>query len=865
MTTQELSQSIKQVFAEENQRLVFWYDTDREFEERLGELDLTDVTLIHLKKSAALEVKILLEMTDTTGRYLIYAPYAEPPPAENWLLDIGLYSRTFHADQASIVLKELGLNQKSLRQFLIDHAPFFRNQERLTRLKKWVTPDDGDADLELKMLAVLARAEHPEIFQILMKLLVELSATEGATLISSQPAWDELRKYGLEEPFWRWMALRFGYCEQEPSLRDLLIRILVTDFSLAVKGELPPTLRHFVLPNRNLAPTAAVFADQWRCNTHHFPAYNLLSTSIAKQLNLEKVLDSHDDTALLEVMTFEAVERQIIRSLKGKVITTGDDTESLRTSIVQRQNGHWAATSAGKTTYDYHGIYDALLAAARFFALRSRHAAGLSFPTIKSIHNAYITGLYGFDQQYRLFLEAADQAKLDGSDVLKELREKVEECYDNWYLDRLALAWGGFMAPASGEGLLQQWRMEGTPNQQNFYREFVTPAVATYPQGRIYVVISDALRYEVGAELADLFRENKRFDTTLRNQLGVLPSYTALGMAAILPHEQLSYKENGNVEVDRLPADTLDQRAAILGKVNGTALKSTELLAMSRDKGREAVKPYRIIYIYHNEIDATGDSAQSEPKTFAAARNAIRELEAITRYIINNLNGSLVLITADHGFLYQDGALGVHDKSNLEVKPEGMVKAKKRYLLGRNLGSHEKAWHGATAMTAGTSDSMEFWVPKGCNRFHFAGGARYTHGGAMPQEVIIPVITVRSVKEWTDTRQVGISLLGMTRKIVNSVQRFEFIQTEAISEKVTPMTVTVSLRDGEDVVSNEVTLVFDSASNNMDERKKSASINIKAGSYDKQRDYHLVIQNKADRVEIERIPLTIDLALGSDF
>ena len=33
-------------------------------------------------------------------------------------------------------------------------------------------------------------------------------------------------------------------------------------------------------------------------------------------------------------------------------------------------------------------------------------------------------------------------------------------------------------------------------------------------------------------------------------------------------------------------------------------------------------------------------------------------------------------------------------------------------------------------------------VPKGASRFHFAGGARFVHGSAMPQEVVVPVITV---------------------------------------------------------------------------------------------------------------------------
>ena len=42
---------------------------------------------------------------------------------------------------------------------------------------------------------------------------------------------------------------------------------------------------------------------------------------------------------------------------------------------------------------------------------------------------------------------------------------------------------------------------------------------------------------------------------------------------------------------------------------------------------------------------------------------------------------------------------------------------------------------------------MQFWVPKGNNRFHFTGGARFVHGGAMLQEIVVPVIQVKHLKD----------------------------------------------------------------------------------------------------------------------
>ncbi len=237
-------------------------------------------------------------------------------------------------------------------------------------------------------------------------------------------------------------------------------------------------------------------------------------------------------------------------------------------------------------------------------------------------------------------------------------------------------------------------------------------------------------------------------------------------------------------------------------------------------------------------------------------------------FIINSLNGSTVLVTADHGFIYQESPLDESDKSTLEDKPTGTLKAKKRYLLGRNLGATPKAWSGNTAVTAGTSPegSLDFWVPKGASRFHFAGGARFVHGSAMPQEIVVPVITVReSEAEHAKTRYVSVSLLGTADKVVTSTQRFEFIQTDAVSERVLARSVVVSLRDGDKPISDEQSLTFDSTSQLLDERKRSVFLTVQAGVHDPQKRYDLVMRDAVTKVEVLRLPIRVDLAFGNDF
>lgn len=92
------------------------------------------------------------------------------------------------------------------------------------------------------------------------------------------------------------------------------------------------------------------------------------------------------------------------------------------------------------------------------------------------------------------------------------------------------------------ENRMQAWQIPGVPRQQNFFNEVVKPQFQNPQIKRVFVIISDALRYEVAEELGNQINTEKRFTAELRSQLGVLPSYTQLGMAALLPHEQLCYQ-----------------------------------------------------------------------------------------------------------------------------------------------------------------------------------------------------------------------------------------------------------------------------------------------------------------------------------
>ena len=190
--------------------------------------------------------------------------------------------------------------------------------------------------------------------------------------------------------------------------------------------------------------------------------------------------------------------------------------------------------------------------------------------------------------------------------------------------------------------------------------------------------------------------------------------------------------------------------------------------------------------------------------------------------------------------------------------------------LGHKLPDQESVWHGKTAATAGAEGDMEFWIPKGANRFHFTGGARFIHGGAMLQEIVVPVITVQAHQGQSRSKKRRPSrspfmCWAMNHRITTSRHRFELIQMEPVSDRVKPITLKVAIYEGEEPVTSIESVTFDSASGNMDERKKWVYLVLQDRQYDKKTPYRLVLRDAETGIEQQSVPVIIDRAFTDDF
>ena len=879
---QPIVDALSRLYDQEGVRIVFWHDPEGQFADFVAgrmlpiELGTTAVTVVDLTPPRSdLALKLRIEREEPNTKFLLYAPFEEPEYENDWLLDIRLAAIPFRADRASIHLQDLGLASLDLREHLDARRKFLDAKERLDKLRKLVEPRDDATALDLKMMAVTLKAEQPEYFVLLRTLFngfLEGTEDKHPDLDAPPPLWRDLTKYNLADTFWAQMKGLFGYQDATPTLKKLLVRLLVTDLRHGLSGEPPPALVGLGLP-RDKAPNVVACLAQWRDNSRHSDGYDALSQVVGEELKLEGHLAEFPTAALIDVMTFQIVERCIVRRLRDRVLAVQneDHVQEVRAIALRRQAGHWATRQVSPSELVprdvWSALYDAMVAAAELFALKVQaQAMGFGTDSPAALYQAYGQELFRFDQVYRHFHEGADQVRKQGWDILKAMQDQVEAVYLNDYLKPLAMAWDGWLEGA--DSLLSTWRLPDVLGQTQFWDEHVAPRMDG--RSRTFVIISDAFRYEAAQELASELKGRYRMEADLSSCLGALPSITSLGMASLLPHKTLAIGGDGNPLADGLPTGSLEQRGKVLQASSGIACKAEDLMAMKKDDGRAFVEGAKVVYVYHNLVDATGDKADSEEDTFQAVRESIGYLGRLVSHIFNNLNGNHVLITADHGFLFTVSDPGETEKSKLGGEIAGAFpnKAKKRYVMGQGLPASEVAFHGKVAHLGGDA---EFLVPKGIQRFHLVGGARFFHGGASLQEVVVPVITVRHKKggaaSKTQTRHVQVHVLGSSHKITAARHRFELIQTDPVSERVKAITLKIAIYEAGETtpLSNVQNLTFDSDSDNLDQRKKQVLLTISHAAYNKQANYRLVLLDADSGIEHESIPVTIERAFTDDF
>jgi hypothetical protein len=82
---------------------------------------------------------------------------------------------------------------------------------------------------------------------------------------------------------------------------------------------------------------------------------------------------------------------------------------------------------------------------------------------------------------------------------------------------------------------------------------------------------------------------------------------------------------------------------------------------------------------------------------------------------------------------------------------------------------------------------------------------------------------------------------------------------------VKAITLKVAIYDGDEAVTNIETVTFDSASDNLNERKKWVSLVLLDRAYDKRKPCRLMLREAETGIEQQSVEVSLDRAFTDDF
>lgn len=820
-------------FTGDTRKLVFWYDDNGEFVEDMRSVELENAKIYFLQPDNQFATKLFLERQDTTTNYLVYAPFPKPDVRDNHLEDTMLYSKRFYADRASLLSVDLGIDEK-YKPIIEKHIKFFADKKRTQRFYDLEIENFNEENIITGLLSAICRTRTCSFEEVIRVMLTDSTLENNKFL-------DEMEKFDLGNDFWKLCEQHFGYVDVKPTLEKLVVTMFVTYTAKYVQSELPKPWKAFVSYK---AGNIIAFMDNLMNNILYRGRYDELSAHVSAGLNAQTAFSEYAPEDLVYCDTFLVIDQLLVRWIVGRLMAEDMGAKLNDMTIPQicemRSKMHFGEMTSGR--------YQMLSSAYQII-----QAGKYRCPDIfKDILRQYQEEDYRLDYEYRRFYSAYDQ--IEDPSVFEPLRDLVENIYTNEYLETLLPKWNHAIQEADAFTAL--------PLQRDFYARNIKNA-----KERTVVIISDALRYEVGRELFQRMQDDPKCTAKLEVQLSVLPSYTRLGMAALLPHADLTMTDDFKVLVDGLPSENLSERETIMQKYNrdGVCVQFDNIKSLKIAELRSVFTGKQVVYVYHNQIDARGDKPNTEDEVFVACQEAVTEIVDLIRRISTSANTYRFIVTADHGFIYKRDKVAESDKIDGNKSKTAFVN--RRFVVAQEPVSGDGIASMSMGMILRNADPKWVSYPVSDDVFKVAGGGQnYVHGGCSPQEMLVPVLDLKMERGHMDTRNAGIALVSMVRKITNKITILDFIQSEPVSDVVKAATYRLFfISEDNERISNENSYIADSRDQDAQKRIFRMKFQFKDKKYDKDKQYFFVVYDDATGLEVFRHPVIMDLAFADDY
>lgn len=825
---EELVNGLRKLLSAPNsvgRHIITWYDDDSANAQYLDEIkaELGDVEIIEFKDNSFFVRHHLLHEA-VNDNIIIYRPTEQPDPITNQLLDIELANAhdVFIPDESTLTLTALGLSE-SYRNTVKRNSRFFKNQKRQRDVRK-LFPVDEPADLQMAIYATLFDAEDKRLERVLTAIFVKYQQSCEDFLNSLKFVDCD----ALAELLSDYFGMQIIDLEKLDTLWDsVLISYFKSTLSESVDLD---RYNSFLLPN--IGNVRIFTRDLMKLYPEEYIRF---SSEVSGRYGLEKVLVELKFEDYIDCDAVDVVDDYVITASIKLLSEKKDIAELLR----KREVGFY-----------YHARradYQMLAAANNFRLIARKMITDLKTTDKDTAIKQYADELYRVDTAYRHFNFYYDRTSK--TDEYMTLASEIEYLYSEEWVMKLVEKWEGSVAD-------ENWTATKHPMLSEFYENYLRPL--DDKKDRVFVIISDGLRYEVAKEIAEqskLAAIGGEISTSFT--LSLLPSITPVGMAASLPHKKLEF-DGTNVLADGLKTDA-SNRDKVLKSANkdNLAIRFEDVRAMKKSEWKPFFSGKKYVYIYHDKIDITGE--HDDMATFAACDTAINEITNLISDLHTTFSGVNVMVAADHGFFYQTGTVESRRKM---PKMVGADKQKARYAIS--------SMPDKTALNYRLSDMFAdnkkyISTPHANVVFAKQGGVgRYYHGGALPQEVVVPILNFKSSRKSIARDTVNITYSGISLKITNTITYLTFRQNEPVSIDKVATRYRAWFEDANGArVSDEVTIIADSTEEDVNSREYREKFVFAARTYEPETEYYLVIKDEND-VESDRIGFKIDIVITND-
>lgn len=720
-------------------------------------------------------------------RHLLYRTGEPPTMRENWLFDLEIGYGIFTADTTSILVHDLGLDGRGVADVIASHIGVFDSVDHTDAIRAHLAT--VPADLPVDVLADTLRATMSAALLGLdgsgsHRLHRIVEALFADHVVGRADGYEDLERHGLTDFLWAGCARIYGYATAEPSV----VGLATWFFDQAWRGW------------PDAANPARIDFERLRDDRGQRRLFTDLAERAQDDLNIaDRLRAERPAVELLAAQDiFPVVDNAIIHALAAAVLDRSLPPDRIADHVRDRSSTTWYG--------DYINGYRALAAASDCLS-RIESFAPVIADAADGLHS-YAEKWSAIDGAYRRFRH---HCNLSETDLPAELSNRVERRYVHDYQRPLSEAWQLHI------DALETWDIPGVVPLTQFAKDDL-PAKA-----KTLVIISDALRYEVGAELAAQMNGHDWFTATVEPRLAPLPSFTQLGMAAHLPHSRLELTDGGTVRVDGAATAGLEARAALWASVDVAAVDYAKATAMSPGERAKLWSAHSAVVVYHDVIDAAGHKTPFQaPEACTRALNEITLL--IKKFGGGNTRASRVLVTADHGFLYQDSDLDPSDFLSEAAHGEQILSRTRRYVVGRGLREHPsfKLWN---SEQLGLDGDVQVQIPRALHRVRMQGaGYQYVHGGASLQEVVVPLVTLTQSRS-RETSKVTVDVNTSSSTITSSTVLLTLIQREPVTGKRRGRTLSVGVyaQDGT-LLSGQRTLDVNSSSDDIRDRQTTVEL-----------------------------------------